>query len=366
MVRECADSCRIGYDLMTCIRDASMEASVRVTEFMETKLQPHIRPLTADPQPKLPAVLQRSDGETLMYEGKFNSLHGAPGEGKTWVSLLAVIQAIRQGSRVAIWDFEDRPATTATRLAAIGATDVLDSPDLLYVTPSLADDPEAKECLGEWLNSGERPGMVLIDAAESSGAPSDGGNVMPWIEDFVRPWLAVDLTVLVIDHVAKQKIDRPRGQIGSQRKLAQIDGAALYVTGAPWTKSEGGKVYLRNDKDRVGDLPERMGQWVAEINGEHAGDLLTLSIDPYQGKDDAVDEGQLYFDLLAAIAATAPEGVRGGRAVRDLLEAKAQDIDRVLGDLLKDDLVMRDKDGRAFLYTATIQGFKTLEDAGIS
>ena len=31
---------------------------------------------------RLPALLQRSDGETLLYSGKLNVLHGTPGCGK--------------------------------------------------------------------------------------------------------------------------------------------------------------------------------------------------------------------------------------------------------------------------------------------
>ena len=346
------------------IKDVVKEVVKEVVTFAH--LEPHTRPLTADPQPKLPAVLTRSDGETLLYEGRFNSLHGKPGEGKTWVSLLVVVEAIRQGSRVAIWDFEDRPSTTATRLAAVGAADVLDSPSLLYVTPSLAEDSNAREYLREWLKGGERPGMVVIDAAESSGAPSDGADVKDWIREYVTPWIEGGTTALVIDHVAKQSVDRPRGQIGSQRKLAAVDGAALFVTGAPWTKSEGGKVYLRNDKDRVGDLPERMGEWVAEISGEHVNGVLSLGIHPYKGREDVVNEDQLYFDLLRAFDETRPDVVRGSRAVRDMVEGTGVAIDRVLHDLINDDLVMVTRDGRANVYTITIQGMKTLEDAAIA
>ena len=326
----------------------------------------YTRRLTADPQPKLPTVLTRADGQTLLYEGRFNSLHGEAGLGKTWVSLLVVIEAIRQGSRVAIWDFEDRPSTTATRLQAVGASDVLESPSLLYIDPSMAEDGEAKEYLRDWLGRGSRPGMVVIDAAESSGAPSDGADVKGWIQGYVTIWLDAGLTVLVIDHVAKQKVDRPRGQIGSQRKLAAVDGAALFVTGTPWTKSEGGKVYLRTDKDRPGDLPERMGEWVAEISGEHVNGVLSLDIHPYKGREDVVNEDNLYFDLLRAFDETRPDVVRGSRAVRDMVEGNGLAIDRVRNDLVNDDMVMVTKDGNANVYSITIQGMKTLKDAAIA
>ena len=317
----------------------------------------HTQPLTTTPQPKLPAVLHRSDGETLLYESRFNSLHGAPGEGKTWVSLFCVVQAIRAGSRCAVWDFEDRAATTAARLQTVGAHDVLTSTNLVYVTPSMGEDSEAKSNLAQWLKGGARAGLVVIDAAESSGAPSDGGDVMPWLNEYVKPWLDADLTVLVIDHVAKQKIDRPRGQIGSQRKLAAVDGAAIYVAGAPWTKSASGTVKLRNDKDRGGDLPARMGKWVATIEGHWEDDVLIYDIDPPDAADDDVD---IANDLLTALAATGEEGVRGQKAVRALVRANGQAVDVALDDLIQTGLIAKHKDGRANVYTVTEAGHKEI------
>ncbi len=323
---------------------------------LRLKLLPHTEPLDGEPQPKLPAVLTRSDGETLIYEGRFNSIHGAPGEGKTWVSLFAVVEAIRQGSRVAIWDFEDRASTTATRLRAIGAVDVLDHADteLVYVRPSLAEDAKAQAALIRILQGGERTGLVVIDAAESSGAPSDGKDAMPWIREYVTPWIQAGLTVIVIDHVAKQKIDRPRGQIGSQRKLAQVDGAALYVAGAPWSKSTGGQVKLRNDKDRPGDLPARMGKWAATIIGKWVEGVLTYTIDaPDDGEENEEDKS---MELLEAIAESGAQGVRTKRAIRGLVKAKGQRVDIWLEDLIQSGWVVVGKDGKTNVYVVTPDG----------
>ena len=254
-----------------------------------------------------------------------------------------------------MWDFEDRAATTAARRQTVGAHDVLTSTNLVYVTPDMASDGNAKLNLAQWLKGGIRAGLVVIDAAESSGAPSGGDDVIPWLTEYVKPWLDADLTVLVIDHVAKQKIDRPRGQIGSQRKLAAVDDVAVYVAGAPWTNSTGGTVKLRNDKDRGGDLPSRMGKWVATIEGHWEDDVLVYDILPPAAA--AVD---IANDLLTPPAATGEEGVRGQKVVRALVRANGQAVDVALDDLIQTGLVAKHKDGRANIYTVTEAGHKEI------
>ena len=59
----------------------------------------------------LPSMLDRADGETLLYAGKLNSIFGEPGTGKSWVALMAAIEALSRGGSVLWWDFEDKPDT---------------------------------------------------------------------------------------------------------------------------------------------------------------------------------------------------------------------------------------------------------------
>ena len=50
--------------------------------------------------PDLPSALTRSDGATLIYQGRFNTLYGETGMGKTWIAIMAAIQQQRAGGRV--------------------------------------------------------------------------------------------------------------------------------------------------------------------------------------------------------------------------------------------------------------------------
>ena len=66
------------------------------------------RPVTIVDGPKLPALMVRDDGHTLLYESRLNSIFGEPGVGKTWLAIISAISAVRAGANVLWWDFEDR------------------------------------------------------------------------------------------------------------------------------------------------------------------------------------------------------------------------------------------------------------------
>ena len=110
----------------------------------------------------------------------------------------------------------------------------------------------------EWLAEAGQYSLVVIDAAESSGAPSDGAPVTEWFKKMIDPFQHRNkrsVGVLVLDHVPKRRQDCPRGAIGSQYKLARVDGAAFGLSGRPWTKTQDGVMTLRLEKDRPGDVP---------------------------------------------------------------------------------------------------------------
>ena len=315
-------------------------------------------PVTLDPTPKLPALLARDDGETLLYEGRLNTVFGQPGTGKTWIAIIAVIANVRSGARVIWWDFEDRPATLATRLQALGASDLIGSPEIRFVTPDLKDDKEVLADAAHWAKGGRRPGLVVIDSCESAGCPADSNNVAPWYRQCVDPFLKENNTVLLLDHVPKRSEDRPRGGIGSQHKLARVDGAALFVTGQPWTKKTGGKITLRVHKDRPGDLPATINKPVAIVEGVHADGALTCTITaPFD--DDDEDEG-VADNLLVEIAKAGADGVTGSRGIRELMTGKGTKIDAALDDLIAAGLVARSKKGRAHVYSVTEAGSETV------
>ena len=193
---------------------------------------------------RLPAAFERADGATLLYEGRFNTLYGEAAVGKTWTAQMVAIQQLRAGRRVIWWDAEDRPSTLAKRLQLLKATDLIGTPELAWIAGDIQDRPAALAEALAFLDGGAIPGLVVIDSATSFGCPADGADVTAWLNAFINPWWNAGHTVLLLDHVPKQKKDRPRGGIGSQAKLARIDGAALYAHGTPWNGQEGGHIHL--------------------------------------------------------------------------------------------------------------------------
>ena len=193
---------------------------------------------------RLPSAFERSDGETLLYEGRFNTVYGETAMGKTWIAIMTAIQRLRAGRRIIWWDSEDRATTLALRLQLLKGSNLIGTPDLAWITGDIHDSPLAMAEALAHLQGGNGPGLVVIDSATSFGCPSDGADVTAWLNAYINPWWNAGHTVLLVDHVPKQKKDRPRGGIGSQAKLARVDGAALYAHGVPWNGQEGGYIHL--------------------------------------------------------------------------------------------------------------------------
>ena len=62
----------------------------------------------------------------------------------------------------------------------------------------------------------------------------------PWMKTHIKPWIDAGHTSLLLDHVPKQRKDRPMGAVGSFEKLSIIRGAALYAHGIAWNGQKGG------------------------------------------------------------------------------------------------------------------------------
>ena len=78
-------------------------------------------PLVPGDASEIPPILTRSDGATLLYEARLNSIFGEPSMCKTWIGVMAVIEALRAGGKVLFWDFDDRPSTLVTRPYEVGS-----------------------------------------------------------------------------------------------------------------------------------------------------------------------------------------------------------------------------------------------------
>ena len=230
----------------------------------------------------------------------------------------------------------------------------------------MADVPTAVAEAQQWLADAPSPefSLVVIDAAESSGCASDVSDVNPWIRKMVEPWRSTGAGVLCVDHQPKRSEGRPDGPIGSQRKLAAVDGAALAISGMPWTKRKGGKIILTNHKDRDGDLTAPNHQAVAVIVGTWSGEgdarAFGYSIEVPEAQEDAEDMGMA---ILSSVAEAGAKGIMGKRAIRGLVAGSNAAIDRTIGGLVDAGLIAKTRDGKADLFTITVDGLELLQSA---
>ena len=312
---------------------------------------------------KLPALVQRTDGETVLYAGKLNDAHGLPGSGKSWVAIIAAHEAVLRGGNVIYWDFEDTRQTFKRRALMLGFDPLTHAENFKYLRGEVQASPAAVLEAQIWLQKAMDPqySLVVIDAAESAGCPADGANVVPWYQSHVDPWLNAGAGVLLIDHIPKRQEDRPRGPIGSNHKLAKVNGVSLKVSGIPWTKKVGGKIELFNEKDRGGDMPAPVSKCVAVIKGTWQGDgdsrTFGYTIEAPEGGEDTGDLSTL---LLQAVAEAGPDGITGAHNLIKMVKGKTKDKLETLAVLVEAGLLEKARVGKSDLFTATMTGIKTL------
>ena len=296
--------------------------------------------------PPPPAAYMRSDGATLLPEGKLSSFYGMPDVCKSWLALDAARAVTRNGGRVVFWDHEDTKETLLRRAEAIGygIEDGLDR--LAYLPPSLSDDPVAIKQAALWVKQGDATGLVVIDACNSAGCPSDGSNVMPWFTSHVAPW-GKDVTILLLDHIPKRSDDRAPGAIGSVHKTSMLTGVALLIEGKPWTRKADGRVTLTNQKDRDSVLPAGRFQRVAAITGTHIDDVLVLRADAPNNADSGLS---LRDRIVNAITVAEPKGIRTVAALMTAVGGKSTKVRPEINTLVEFGVIEVTKDGKADVF----------------
>ncbi|MFE7797002.1 bifunctional DNA primase/polymerase [Nocardia sp. NPDC057440] len=189
--------------------------------------------LSGDLSPEDPAYLYRADGKPLFYKGRVNSLVGPPESAKSWVALIACVQAILAGENVLILDFEDTAKSIAARFLAMQLQPSQLVRHLAYAEPDAALDSDAQEDIAEVLDT-LKPGIVVVDgvnAAMTTMGMDLGNNVdaTKFHQLVLKPLTRANSAVITIDHVTKDSEGRGSYAIGAQAKKAMTDGAMIGV-----------------------------------------------------------------------------------------------------------------------------------------
>jgi len=206
----------------------------------------------------------RNDGLYLLYSGKVNGLVGDPESGKTLIGLAMIVDTLNRGGSAAILDLDHNGIMeTLTRLTSFGADrEVLaDHSRFRLASPESRSEYLALlEDITEWT-----PSIVLVDSIGELGALF-GANLnrdeeyAPLNRMAVQPFATAGSAVIAVDHMAKNEQSRSFGAGGTIRKKAAINGAYYEVSLSGregFTRSRGGRAYLKLKKDRPGGIKDQ-------------------------------------------------------------------------------------------------------------
>ena len=311
---------------------------------------------------KLPAILSRTDGRTILYAQKVNTVAARPNGGKSWLAIKVAMEVVSRRGRVLMLDFDNkRPSVLAGRAGDMGVEATIQNKEYFqFKDVEMVKHKGAMAAAIQWLLAAEDPtfSTVIIDSDTAALVPNDGGDVLPWWKNHVTPWEAAELGVLLLSHRPKlQDGDTPPSSIGSQTKRALPTGAVLIMkTTKMWNSEVGGLVHLVVDKDRNGELPGVEEEIIVDMVVEHVdldGDkFLNITLEP---PDEDRGNENMVEDLDAALA-NHPEGVYSQRAVRDLVKGKGKAIGLALKSLIEDGHVIAEKvEGkRGYVYKSSM------------
>jgi hypothetical protein len=225
-----------------------------------------------------PTILTKTDGQSLFYRGKVNSIYGESGCCKTWVLALAMAQELAQGHDIAYIDFEDRASTLAERLYILGCTKTQVEQHAHYSHPYAANTPQEIENLVEYLTV-RNVTLVGIDStgealALNSLNPNADEEVAAWYREIPKRLAETEASIVLVDHSPKNDDHSSGHAIGSQRKKAAIDGASYKIKNpTPFSKEYStkiGKITIKCTKDRHGTY----------ANGAQVADILVAHLNP--------------------------------------------------------------------------------------
>ncbi len=307
--------------------------------------------LSGNYEPPRPEILQRSDGAALLYRGKVHSLAGEPGGGKTLFALHGATEVLDAGGIAVVVDHEDRLDTAVRRLVALGARPDDIRARFRYVTPTFAIVGGGVPT--NVLEASIGADLVIIDSMGEALAhdqldQNKDDEVSAWMSRVARRLADGGAAVLIIDHVTKDSEHRGRWAIGSQRKLAAIDGASYMVnTVKALSRTDAGHLVVKCSKDRLGNYQH--GSTVAEVRMTPDGDEIGVVVTPPASS--GPDGGELLTGYMERISRFLEEmGAMSGRAIEATVSGKGTHIRTALRQLVELGHVQVEGQGRGVIH----------------
>jgi hypothetical protein len=270
----------------TALREAGVTPLRAVTTWEEVALAPI---LAGEIRPPQPSLFHRTDGAAMLYPGRTHAFLGEFESGKTWAALAASAETVRAGEHVLYIDFEDDENTFIMRLRQLGVSDSDIRDRAHYIRPERPLEQDrggerpAVKALAE-VGDRHRPALVVLDGVTEAYAlhelnPNKMDDVARFLALMPRLWDRTGAAVVLIDHVVKSKDERGRYAIGSQHKMAGVNGAAYRFEAGALSPGRAGTVKVTVVKDRPGQVRKFAGK------GKEVG-TMHLRPAPDRGPDD--------------------------------------------------------------------------------
>jgi hypothetical protein len=215
-----------------------------------------------------PAILERSDGLCLLYTGRVHAFQGESESLKSWAALLACRQVIQGEGSVLFVDFEDDARGVVSRLQALGLRREEILARFVYIRPDEPLRTRHDEATGgaedlRRVLAGRRFALAVVDGVTEAMTAEgleliSNTDVAIWMRRLPRHLARTGASVVVIDHLTKDRTNQGRYSIGAQHKLAGLDGAAYkfqlvhYFSRATGSEPVDGRAVITVEKDRPG------------------------------------------------------------------------------------------------------------------
>ena len=227
-------------------------------------LVPFLEGTYEPPEPTVGAT--RSDGVRLLYAGKWHTVIGLTGAGKSWLAAWEAAAELAAGNVVVYLHFEEAdPGSTVARFRALDVPDDAVRDRLIWLDTA---DPWTREAFEEELAALDpAPTLVILDGINAACGlhgwnPLDTEGVNAYRLMFEKPATRLGAAVLSLGHPVKDRTRQgERHSFGSGDWLNLVDGVGLRleaVAKAPIHRGARGSARLYSVKDRHGGV-ERHG-----------------------------------------------------------------------------------------------------------
>jgi AAA domain len=195
----------------------------------------------------------------LLYPGKRHVLVGEPDAGKSWLAIALCVAEIEKGNVAVYIDADGNGGDVMLeRLRALGLSDgqvrscvhflrpdepMLDPTILADVEQMLREEPPVTLVVGDSMDA-----LLYLHSLD----PNSTIECERFYHEVVDRWIAHGAAALLLDHGVKNREQRGRFAIGSQRKTGRAEVVLGLEIATPFKRGERGVARLVTHKDRPG------------------------------------------------------------------------------------------------------------------